>query len=295
MTRLAILSDVHGNLPALEAVIADMAPFQPDQVIVSGDLINIGPFSAQVMQRVTDLGWATIRGNHEYYLLEHNTPHEPESRQRWVTLPLLHEQLKGRWYNHIAALPDDLTLYYPDAPPIRVFHGLPGDPFQALTRTSSDDEVRAALAGVEESTTISGHYHLSFEHHVDGWHSLNPGSLGAPLDGLQDANYLILDSDGDGWRATFRRVAVDYAPLFAEFERQRFVEQCGVIGYLIVQQFRQARTVIASFDRWHKTQYPDDPATIALVDEFLSSGDLWQYALPPYRYNQHLLNGRDPA
>ena len=292
MTRLAILSDVHGNLPALEAVIDDMAQFQPDHVVVAGDLINVGPFSAQVMQRIHDLGWATIRGNHEYYLLEHDTPRAPESRRRWITLPLLYDQLKGRWYNTIAAMPDELTLQYPDGPPIRVMHGTPGNPFNALGRKSTDDEVRQMLNGIEEPTVISGHYHLSFEHHVDGWHSLNPGSLGVPLDGLQDANYLILDSAGDHWQPTFRRVPVDYAPLFAEFERQQFVEKCGAIGYLIVQQFHHARTVIASFDRWHKATCPDEPTTIPLVDEFLDSGDLWQYVAPHYRYNQHLLNGR---
>ena len=290
MTRLAILSDVHGNLPALEAVIDDMAQFQPDHVIVAGDLVNIGPFSAQVMQRIDDLRWATIRGNHEYYLLEHDTNRAPESRRTWVTLPLLFNQLKGRWYNHIAAMPDERTLYYPDAPPIRVMHGTPGNPFHAVTRNSSEDEVRRLLTGIEEPTVISGHYHLSFEHRVAGWHILNPGSLGVPLDGLQDANYMILDSHGGGWEATFCRVPVDYAPLFAEFERQQFVEQCGAIGYLIVQQFHYARTIIACYYRWHEEHYVDKPFTIALVDEFLDSGTLWDYTAPHYRYNEHLLS-----
>ncbi|HLV33738.1 MAG TPA: metallophosphoesterase family protein [Spirillospora sp.] len=289
MTRLAILADIHGNLPALEAVIADMAHFQPDHVIVAGDLINVGPFSAQVMQRVSELGWTAIRGNHEYYLLEYNTPRAPESRRDWVTLPFLYEQLAGRWYNLIAAMPDELTLYYPDGPPIRVLHGLPGNPWEALHRLSTDDAVCAALDGVAEATVISGHYHLSFEKRVNGWHVLNPGSLGVPMDGLQDAGYLLLDSTGSGWQPTFRRVPVDYAPLYAEFERQRFVEQCGVIGYLIVQQFRWARTVINAFYRWHAATCPDQTPSIDLVDRFLASGDLWTYTNAPYRYNRHLL------
>lgn len=293
MTRLAVLSDIHGNLPALEAVIADMARFSPDHVIVAGDLINIGPFSAQVMERVTALGWTAIRGNHEFYLLEHNTPREPESRRNWVTTPLLYDQLKADWYNRIAAMPDELTLYYPDAPPVRVMHGLPRNPWQAIDRLSTDDEVRTSMNGIEETTIISGHYHLSFEKQVDGWHLLNPGSLGVPLDGLQDASYVILDGSSDGWQATFRRVPVDYAPLFAEFERQRFVEQCGVIGYLIVQQFRLARTVIASFDRWQRDHYPDAESTIPMVDEFLTGDHLWAYTTDRYRYNPHLLNGHE--
>ena len=290
VTRLAILSDIHGNLPALNAVIEDMAQFAPDQVIVSGDLINMGPFSAGVMQRVTEPGWSSIRGNHEFYLLEHNTPRAPESRRDWPTLALLYDQLKGEWYNRIAAMPDELTLYYPDGPPIRVLHGIPGNPYRALTRTSADDEARTMMAGIEETTIISGHYHLSYEKRVDDWHLLNAGSVGVPLDGLRDAHYLILDSERDGWQATFRRVSVDYAPLFAEFERQRFVEQCGVIGYLIVQQFVWARAVIPAFNRWQAATCPDEAITVDLVDVFLESGELWHYTLPHYRYNQHLLN-----
>ena len=93
----------------------------------------------------------------------------------------------------------------------------------------------------------------------------------------------------DGWRATFQRVPVDYTPLFEEFERQHFVEHCGVIGYLIVQQFRQARTIISAFSRWHTDQCPDEPETIALVDTFLREADLWAYTSKIYRYNRHLL------
>jgi predicted phosphodiesterase len=77
MTTLAILSDLHGNLPALEAVLAELAPLGVDQVIVAGDVINWGPFSAQVTARVIERGWAPIRGNNEFYLLDYSTPRAP--------------------------------------------------------------------------------------------------------------------------------------------------------------------------------------------------------------------------
>ena len=71
MTQLAILSDIHGNLPALDAVLNDLAQFKVDQVVVAGDVINWGPFSAQVMERVTREGWPALRGNTEFYLLDY--------------------------------------------------------------------------------------------------------------------------------------------------------------------------------------------------------------------------------
>ena len=63
MTRLAIVADIHGNLPALEAVIKDMVQYQVDQVIVAGDVVGFGPFSEAVLERITELRWPVIRGS----------------------------------------------------------------------------------------------------------------------------------------------------------------------------------------------------------------------------------------
>src|SRR5690606_7546816 len=113
-------------------------------------------------------------------------------------------------------------------------------------------------------------------------------SVGLPMDGLSDASYLILDSTGEGWQPTFRRVPVDLEPLYAEFERQGYVEKCGVIGYLIVQQFKTARTVIVAYEHGRKKTHPGVESSIELVDEFLASGKLWANLPAAYQYNGHL-------
>lgn len=287
MTRLAILADIHGNLPALEAVIADMQPFAPDHVIIAGDLINIGPFSAQVMERITRLGWAAIRGNHEFYLLDYGTPRQPESWNHWTLPPWLQAQLQN-WRSYIAAMPDELTLYYPDAPPVHIAHGLPGNPWKAIDPVEPDDHIREWLKDIQETTFIAGHFHIAFERWVDRWHILNPGSLGVPLDGLRKANYLILDGNADGWTATFRRVDYDVDAVLAEFERQHFVERFGAMAYTILLQFPTARPTINGFHQWHLEHYPGQEMTIAQVDEFMSSGMMWQYTPPAYQVNEHL-------
>lgn len=112
MTRLAVLSDIHGNLPALEAVIADLAGRDVDQVVVAGDVINWGPFSAEVLARVTSAGWPVVRGNHEFYLLDYGTPRASpawDDRQRFSLLPWLCRQLRGPWQARIAGWPDTLS------------------------------------------------------------------------------------------------------------------------------------------------------------------------------------------
>jgi predicted phosphodiesterase len=281
MTRLAVLADIHGNLPALRAVMADMARFAVDQVIVAGDVVNWGPFSAQVMAVVAAEGWAVVRGNNEFYLLDYNTPRQPPAWKHYNLLPWLHGQLAGRWHTMIAAWPDEISLRYPDAPPVRVFHGSPGDPWHSLHPLLTDDEIAARLAGVEETTVIGGHSHIATSRHVGRWHVLNPGSVGVPLDGHFSASYLLLAGDARGWQPIFRRLPFNYAPLYAEFERQRFVDDYGVIARLVVREFETARLQVHPFNLWKQAHYDGQPPTAAMLHEF-EQADPWPYTPPVY-------------
>ncbi len=69
MARIAVIADIHGNMPALEAVISDLADQAVDEVLVGGDLVGRGPEGSRVVKRVRELGWPAIGGNHEDYLL----------------------------------------------------------------------------------------------------------------------------------------------------------------------------------------------------------------------------------
>jgi predicted phosphodiesterase len=284
MTKLAILSDIHGNLPALEAVLQDLSQFKMDHVIVAGDVINWGPFSTQVMERVTREGWAVIRGNNEFYVLDYNTPRAPSEWEEYSLLPWLHRQLNGHWRTVIAAWPDALSLRFPDAPPLRVVHGSPHSPREPIYPISTEDEIEFMLAGVEESTVVAAHTHLPMDRRVGRWRILNPGSVGVPLDGMFCARYMLLESNTEGWHPAFRSVTFDYDPLFREFERQGFVEECGVDGHLVVEEFKTARLQIHPFSHWRKACRPDEPVSMKLLDEF-STINKWDYTPRAYHVN----------
>ena len=286
MTRVAVLADIHGNLPALEAVRADLAQFPVDQVLVAGDVINWGPFSAAVAERVLAEGWAAIRGNHEYYLLDYQTPRAPalwDDADHFSTLPWLRRQLAGRLHNRIAAWPDTLTLRPPDAPPLRVIHGTPRSPWEPLYPWTPPDKLRERLTDVVETTLVAAHTHLPMELRFEGWHIVNPGSVGLPLDGRHEASYLILDGDAEGWRATFRRVPFSNEAVFAEFARQDFVEECGPIGALIVEEFRTADLQIAPFHRWRAAICPDAPFSPETLARFRALPDRMLYLNSRFR------------
>lgn len=271
MTRLAVVSDIHGNLPALKAVLADMAAFAVDQVVVAGDIIDLGPFSVQVAERVAHEGWTVVRGNNELYFLDFKTPRAPaewDDVSHFPIPPWLHQQLHERWHDTIAGWQESVQLRFTDAPPLRVFHGSPRSLWEPIYPISSEEEIRAVLAKVEETTVIAGHTHLAMDRQAGRWRILNPGSVGVPLDGIFSASHMILDGNAEGWRATFRRVPFDYEPLFQEFERLDFVEKFGVVGHFIVQEFKTARLQLVPFLHWHEAHCPDAPFSMALLDEF---------------------------
>ncbi len=293
MTRIAILTDIHGNLPALEAVIADMAVYEPQHVIVGGDIINGAPFSREVLERVYDLRWGLIRGNHEFYMLDYNTPREPANRKGALTFPYLYEQLRGVWYDRIAALPDMLTLYYPDAPPLRIAHGIPGDHFRAILPEQTAEEVEARLDGVWETTYVGGHYHCPMERRVGHWHIINPGAVGMPADGIREAGYVILDGDSAGWRATFRRVPYDVTPIIEAYERLNLIERSGAIGYLTYRTLLVARPLVNAFLDWKALHCPDTPESLALAETFLRSGQVWEAIPQSYKVNRERFSEAD--
>lgn len=283
MTRLAILADIHGNLPALDAVIEDMQPFAVDHVIVAGDSIHWGPYSAQVLERITTLGWAVIRGNAEFYLLDYGTDRAPAawSTDGFALVKWLHAQIADQWLPVLAAWPDALSLRYPDAPPVRVCHGTPRSAWEPMFIHTPEEEMVDILAGVEETTVIAGHTHLALDRQVGRWRVLNPGTVGAPTDGRGGASWLLLEAHNGAWRPTFRRVAYDEAEVLAELERSGCLEAGGVIAQLFVQEFRTRSLYVAPFVLWHAAEHPDEALTPALLDQFTDAQRL-AYMPPAY-------------
>ncbi len=271
MTRLAILADIHGNLPALEAVVADLEGQRVEQVIVAGDLINWGPFSAQVVARVREAGWATIRGNHELILLDYGTPREPVAWADRAAFPVPHwlqRQIPHALTLAIALWPDTLIVRPPDAPPLRIIHGSPRDHADPIYPEITEEMLAPMLTGIAETTLVAGHTHRPMDRRIGRWHVLNPGSVGMMLDNDHRASYLILEGNAAGWRGELRRVPYDKAPLFAEFARLGFIEECGLIGALVVVEFAAARLRIAPFLRWRAAVAPDAPFDDATLARF---------------------------
>ena len=287
MTKLGILSDIHGNLPALEAVLEDLKNFDVDQVIVPGDVINFGPFSRQTAEMVITNDWPVIRGNNEFFLIDYKTPRAPAEWSdplQFAPIAWLSRQFDSALKSRIGAWPDSLNLRFPDAPPIQVFHGIPNDSWEPIYWTMTDEEIERLLSTVETDFVICGHTHLPMDRQTGRWRIFNSGSVGVPLDGIFSASYLILDGDEHGWKPTFRRIPFDYEAIFERFEASGYNNEAGPIGRLTVEIYKRARPMLG-FLRWHEKHKPSSQLSHDLVDEFLANANWWEYSHKAYHLN----------
>ncbi|MCY4146011.1 MAG: metallophosphoesterase family protein [Chloroflexi bacterium] len=283
MTRLALLADIHGNLPALEAVIADMQRFAVQQVVVAGDTVNWGPFSRETLEVVTQRRWAVVRGNNELYALDFGTVRAPAHWSSFTLPPILREQLGEEGIRLLACQPDSLSLRFPDAPPLRVVHGIPGNPWQAIFPQTAESVITTWLSSVPERAIVCAHSHIALERHTGRWQIFNPGSVGMPLDGELSASYMIIEGSETGWQLlAHRRIHYDMQPIFTAFADMQYAERGGNVARLAIEEFRSARLQVYPYYRWKQANNPHAPDSPALLDAFMRIADTRPYLLPAY-------------
>lgn len=221
MPRIAILADIHGNLPALEAVMADLARVAPDEVIAAGDIVNRGPQSRECLQAVRAAGWTVLFGNHEEYVLKWAAgplPGPDDNPDWWLPPVRVAQQLSAEELNYLAALPRAHVVALPGLPAIRVVHGSLRALNDGIGEWMSDDDLRAAVWSAPEPVVVGAHTHVPFSRRLDGRWALNSGAVGFPFNGNPAAQYLVLESSNGAWQADFRAVPYDRAPVYAAWE-----------------------------------------------------------------------------
>ena len=132
-------------------------------------MINGCPGSVEVLDRLLDLGWPMLLGNHDDAVLQLDTPRmEPRyrDRPRYAALWWTREQLAERHLAALAALPLEETLMLPGAPALRLLHGLPGNFFAGFRPDSPADWAARHLAGVTEGTVAGGHTHVAMTRRI---------------------------------------------------------------------------------------------------------------------------------
>lgn len=228
--RIAILSDVHGNLTALEAVLSDLHSQRPDQMICLGDLAFKGPQSGECVARIRELGIPCIIGNTDLFLLEVAGLRAAASLSQGVKVP--EAMLPSvRWHvdrmtredlTYLASLSFSHRLTA-GGQSVLFVHASPRDVVSGIRPTMSAEEIRPLLKGEQADWIICGHVHEPYAFRFEGQWLANPGAIGFSLDGDGRASYAILDTTACSFE--LQRVAYDQdAAVAAAREREFWVE-----------------------------------------------------------------------
>lgn len=176
--RVAVLADIHGNLPALEAVLAQVEVEGVDRVVLLGD-IALGPLPAETLDRLLELGdravW--VHGNCERQMVaayDGRPVDGPNGEMASAAAALI----ERRHRNRIDGLPMTVTLDVDGLGPVLFCHATPRRDDELVLVDSAPSRWAAALEGVEQPVVVCGHTHMPFDRLVNGRRVLNPGSVG---------------------------------------------------------------------------------------------------------------------
>jgi predicted phosphodiesterase len=217
MMRIAVISDTHGNLLALDAVLADLDSAVPvDEIIMAGDFAFGGPFPAECVERVRERGLRAVRGNTDEFIVEVATGgsrpaqdveesqrHDPAQVDidRWAAERLTDDQI-----NYLAALPLQITIPGPAGGSLAIVHATPWSTHRPVTANAPAEVAQRMLDASGAQALGYGHIHVQYQRRIDGRLLAAVGSVGLPFDGDRRAAYAVFMSVRDGWDVEFRRV-----------------------------------------------------------------------------------------
>jgi len=224
--RLAVVSDIHGNLPALEAVLAEIGRERVDQVVNLGDIVSGPLWPRETAARLRALGWATIRGNHERQLLvpgDRMGPADAFARARlgdddlrWLAaLPPTLDLGDGVWCCH-GTPTSDLQYFLESVMPDLGRDGSPG------VRAATAAEVAERLGSIDAPLVLCGHTHMPRVARSGDTLVVNPGSVGLPAfddehphahfmeSGSPHAHWALVERVDAGWQVQQRLSAYDW-------------------------------------------------------------------------------------
>ena len=274
--KLALVADVHANLPALQAVLADVDRWRPDRVVVLGDTVNRGPHPRQCYELIRTRGaepeWHELAGNHEDYVLQ--VQRRPPAGNELIVHQHTHwtgAQLAGA-EAHLAALPQQVRLDLP--PPAGRVTFTHGSLLGNRNGIYADTEPAELTAKVDSSAALFGvgHTHRPLILSHGSTLVVNAGSVGLPFDGDRRAGYAQATARRSGWQVEIIRLPYDWRAAWRDCATEEFVAGSGPLARVISRELEIARPLL---NEWTKRyQQPVLAGAMAMeqaVSEFLAT------------------------
>jgi putative phosphoesterase len=226
VTKVAAIYDIHGNHPALDAVLREIDRHDVDLILVGGD-VAAGPMPGPTIDRLMELGDRAefVRGNADRLVVEHfdrSLPHDVDVwflRDRWAA-----GQITKQQRDFLDGFSESRTLEIEGLGSVLFCHGSPRSDDEIITARTPASRLRDAFAGVEERLVVCGHTHVRFDREWDDLRIVNPGSLGMPYEGRPGAYWALL-----GPEVSLQRTDYDYEEAAELFSRSGFPDADDLI------------------------------------------------------------------
>lgn len=271
--RIAVLADIHNNFAALEAVVDDIAQREPDHIVVAGDFANRGPDPASVVERLVQLEWPILRGNHEDYVLGQAGPSQasnPAEQAMWQPARWTAE-LTRPYHEWIESLPMHHVMAAPDGSMVFITHGTPRRNSEGIYPDTSDEQLAAMLDCVTAPLICVAHTHFPLIRRIRNSTVVNVGSVGLPFNGDWRAQYGMMEwRSGTGWEITLRQVEYDRDRTLRAFEEKGFIDGGGPLARLVKMEVIEARPYLGGFVKMYAGAIREGTISVdAAVEEFL--------------------------
>ena len=217
--RIALISDIHGNKVALDAVVADIAAHKIDQIVCLGDVATMGPNPRGVLAELRRLGCTCILGNHDEFMLDDQLIHTyTEAAIVVEAVDWCRAQLEAADFEFIETFVEGLTLDLGDGQVLQLFHGTPNSNMIDVLATTAPADLDDMLDGNRATVMAGGHTHIQMMRQHKGILLVNPGSVGLPFveyvqgkapELMGHAEYAIIEGTGGTVNVNLRRVTVD--------------------------------------------------------------------------------------
>lgn len=211
--RVACLSDIHANAPALEACLDHARDRGAERFLVAGDLVGKGPFPGDVLDRLAQLDAVTVRGNVDRRVLTVD-PDLEAGMPRWTAAQLSDDQRA-----YLEALPAEATLELAGHGVLLV-HGSPLGDTDFVFPSITEQALAKKLGDETPRILVCGHSHLPFHEELDGVNVVNAGTVGLPYDGDPRPSYVMLDVEPGSVEAAVHRFRYDIEAVVERIEAE---------------------------------------------------------------------------
>jgi putative phosphoesterase len=214
VSPVAVITDIHGNLPALEGALARIEELGIERIYCGGDLVGYGPHPDEVCGLIQEHAIPTIYGNYDYAIgrdlddcgCAYVNQHDRELGQRSVEWTLAHTSPEAKGF--MRGLPFDLRFTAGDAD-VHLVHGSPRKVNEYLFEDKPARLYERLARAEDAGTLVFGHTHKPWIHEYGGVLFINCGSVGKPKDGDPRGGFAVLEADGDRVAARIERFDYD--------------------------------------------------------------------------------------